>query len=188
MRKIVAALFMVAGVTLMAAPALAAKNNPHQEEIDGCDHGHTGKACKPDPQPTHGKDCVKHGKHGGINEDHCATTTTTQPPITTTTLPVTTTTQPVTTTTVGNTTITQPVVTSTTQSPTVTISGTTVAAPKTSETPTPTLAVTPGSLAKTGTASDILIGAGFGLILFGIGTWMLSKISATPLWSKKTKV
>lgn len=82
-----------------------ATGNPHLEEQDGCDHGHTGKECKPDPQPTHGADCETHGNHGGINEDHCLnttiTTTTTAPSSTTTT---TTTTSPTTTTTVGSTT------------------------------------------------------------------------------------
>lgn len=50
------------------------KPNPpaHQEEADGCDHGATGKACRPDPQPDKGKECQVHGNHGGINEDHCA--------------------------------------------------------------------------------------------------------------------
>jgi hypothetical protein len=116
MRKIAAAM-IVAGISLFAVtPALAAPHNPHQEEQDGCDHGHTGKPCRPDPQPDHGKDCVKHGKHGGINEDHCASTTsTTQPPTTTTTQPeVTTTTVPEVTTT------TQPEVTTTTEPPAVT--------------------------------------------------------------------
>lgn len=52
----------------------------HAEEADGCDHGATGKPCRPDPQPEHGKDCVKHGNHGGINEDHCSGGTTTDDP------------------------------------------------------------------------------------------------------------
>ncbi len=60
----------------------------HIEELDGCDHGHTGKACKPDPQPLHGAECLTHGQHGGVNEDHCAATPTTT---TTTTLTLTTT-------------------------------------------------------------------------------------------------
>ena len=43
---------------------------------DPCDHGlgdWNGNAgpCKPDPQPDRGKDCEKHGKSGGVNEDHC---------------------------------------------------------------------------------------------------------------------
>lgn len=47
---------------------------------DPCSHGNTGKPCKPDPQPTNGKDCDKHGNNGGVNEDHCAGVTT--PPTT----------------------------------------------------------------------------------------------------------
>lgn len=33
-------------------------------------HGKNSVPCRPDPQPSHGKDCLKHGK-GGVNEDHC---------------------------------------------------------------------------------------------------------------------
>lgn len=65
-----------AGVGI-AAPAMA--SDPHHEEIDGCDHGATGKECRPDPSE-HGKDCDVHGNHGGVNEDHCETTTTTTGP------------------------------------------------------------------------------------------------------------
>jgi hypothetical protein len=64
---------LVLGLTVVfvgAHSAHGATKNPHHEEQDGCDHGNTGKACRPDPSP-HGKDCDKHGKHGGINEDHC---------------------------------------------------------------------------------------------------------------------
>ena len=57
----------------------------HIEELDGCDHGATGKACRPDPQPQHGKDCEVHGRHGGVNEDHCSATTVTTGTIPTTT-------------------------------------------------------------------------------------------------------
>src|ERR1700752_1112350 len=93
MRKTLAIACIALGTIFVAAsPVLAAKDDPHQEETDGCDHGHTGKDCKPDPQPDHGKDCDEHGNHGGVNEDHCApTTTTTQPPTTTKTKPPTTT-------------------------------------------------------------------------------------------------
>lgn len=55
----------------------------HHEELDGCDHGATGKVCKADPQPTKGKDCLTHGNHGGVNEDHCLTTDTTNTTVTT---------------------------------------------------------------------------------------------------------
>lgn len=74
---------------LAFTPAYATGN--HHEQSDGCDHGNTGKDCKPDPQPDHGKDCDEHGNHGGVNEDHClptsTTTTMTVPPTTTTTFP-----------------------------------------------------------------------------------------------------
>lgn len=67
------------------AAALAASGgghgDPHHEQADGCDRGATGKPCKPDTQPDKGKDCVTHGNHGGVNEDHCNGTT----PSTTTT-------------------------------------------------------------------------------------------------------
>lgn len=78
----------------VAAPAavLATQLDPHQEEADGCDHGATGKPCRPDPSE-HGKDCEVHGNHGGVNEDHClSVTTTTIGTITSTTLPTVTTT------------------------------------------------------------------------------------------------
>ncbi|CAN5293873.1 hypothetical protein BH18ACT12_BH18ACT12_01200 [soil metagenome] len=51
-----------------------------------CSHGNTGKECKPDPQPEHGKDCDEHGPYeGGVNEDHCLGQTTTTVETTTTT-------------------------------------------------------------------------------------------------------
>lgn len=47
---------------------------------DDCSHGNSNKPCKPDPQPSHGQDCLDHGVARG-NEDHCSpapgTTTTT---------------------------------------------------------------------------------------------------------------
>lgn len=47
-------------------PAAVASNH----KFPDC-HGKNSVPCRPDPQPSHGKDCLKHGK-GGINEDHCA--------------------------------------------------------------------------------------------------------------------
>lgn len=47
------------------------QTTPHAEEADGSDHGATGKPAKDDPNPGKGKDCVQHGNHGGVNEDHC---------------------------------------------------------------------------------------------------------------------
>lgn len=79
----------VSGV--MAATALADKP-PAPPGKDPCSHGNTGKPCRPDPQPDRGKDCEKHGKEGGVNEDHCRGETT--PPPTTTEPPVTTTEPP----------------------------------------------------------------------------------------------
>lgn len=87
----------LSGLSVLAvSPALATNTDPHHEEADGCDHGATGKDCRPDPSDA-GKDCEVHGNHGGVNEDHCVTTTTPSAPsetTTTTTQPVTTTTPP----------------------------------------------------------------------------------------------
>lgn len=82
-RRYAASALLASGLILIASPAWAG----HGEERDGCDHGATSKPCRPDPQPTNGKDCEAHGNHGGINEDHCSpspTTTTVTPSPTTT--------------------------------------------------------------------------------------------------------
>lgn len=91
---------LAAGLTLAMTQTLAAATShladppvvpQHVEEADGCDHGATGKPCRPDPQPDHGADCLVHGNHGGVNEDHCeeesstSTTITAPPPTPTTT-------------------------------------------------------------------------------------------------------
>lgn len=85
MKRIIGATLLAVSIALIPAAANAAPKDPHQEETDGCDHGHTGKPCKDDPQPDHGKECEVHGNHGGVNEDHCdeqePTTTTTAPPL-----------------------------------------------------------------------------------------------------------
>lgn len=109
MKRLVFGLFIGLTITLLAVPGSATNNDPHHEEQDGCDHGNTSKPCRPDPQPDHGQDCVEHGNHGGINEDHCLVTTTTTRPNETTT---TTTAPPATTTTT-----TQPPTTVTTEPP-----------------------------------------------------------------------
>jgi hypothetical protein len=49
-----------------------------------CGHGNSGKPCRDDPQPEHGKDCQAHGNQGGVNEDHCGGVTAPEPPPTTT--------------------------------------------------------------------------------------------------------
>jgi hypothetical protein len=60
------------GVLGMASAGLAA-DPPGQRP---CNHGNSGKECKPDPQPEHGAECVEHGPHeGGVNADHCLSST-----------------------------------------------------------------------------------------------------------------
>ena len=68
------------------AAGFAASSAPPPGQGD-CSHGNTGKVCKPDPQPEHGKDCDTHGNAGvgGVNEDHClGTSPTTSTDVTTT--------------------------------------------------------------------------------------------------------
>ena len=62
--------------------AIALGGNPPGQ--DPCSHGATGKPCRPDPQPEHGKDCEHHGNKGGVNEDHCGPATTDTTPTDTT--------------------------------------------------------------------------------------------------------
>lgn len=70
----VATVMVVASAPMAFGSAQAAGNsdNAHWNFEDGCAHGATKKPCKEDPQPTKGKDCLRHGNWGGINEDHCA--------------------------------------------------------------------------------------------------------------------
>lgn len=73
---------------VLGGVAAYATGGPHWNEADGCNHGNSHKPCRPDPQPSHGKDCLVHGNHGGINEDHCGSTgTPTTPTGTPTTTP-----------------------------------------------------------------------------------------------------
>lgn len=133
--------------------------NDHNEEGDGCDHGHTGKECRPDPND-HGKDCLIHGHHGGVNEDHC-TTTTTHPVTTTTTRP--TTTSSTTSTTVkptGSTTTTVPNVTTSTTA--LTTSNTTVSVGG--------VAQNPSDLALTGSTAEPILA--LGLLFIAAGLWV----------------
>ncbi len=87
MRRIATILFAVGTIFVAASPAFATAKTD-------CHHGNSNKPCRPDPQPTHGKDCThpSKGNPAGINQDHCtggvpSTTTTTLPETTTTTLP-----------------------------------------------------------------------------------------------------
>lgn len=91
MKRTLVYLSSIAVLALGVGASFALAGNPHgtppgQGE---CSHGATGKECKPDPQPDHGKDCEKHGKNGGVNEDHCKGETTTTPTTPTDTTPTT---------------------------------------------------------------------------------------------------
>lgn len=170
------ALIMLAGAATMfvSASSYAAKDDPHQEETDGCDHGATGKECKEDPSEK-GKDCEKHGRHGGINEDHCTSTTTTtarQGSTTTTTSGgVTTTTLPArTTTTLPGTGTVVPDFTGPASTPTPAGPGGVAEVPRTTAPPA-------DDLATTGASSMALVAVAGGLLLFGAG---LRKVTRQP--------
>jgi hypothetical protein len=65
-------LLIAGGVTAALADSGNGNGPPASPPGQGeCEHGNSGQACKPDPQPDHGKDCDEHGKQGGVNEDHC---------------------------------------------------------------------------------------------------------------------
>lgn len=78
MKTILLYLSAITVLALGVGASFALAGNPHGEPPGqgDCSHGATGKPCKPDPQPEHGKDCEKHGKNGGVNEDHCKPPTT----------------------------------------------------------------------------------------------------------------
>ena len=73
--KRIAGTIMVAGILTFGAMPLVASSATaapgHSEQMDGSDHGNSNKPAREDPQPNKGKDCMKHGNWGGINEDHC---------------------------------------------------------------------------------------------------------------------
>jgi hypothetical protein len=69
MKRGVAVLALVAGALLLFQGVTASAGTGYG--TGDCHHGNSNKPCKEDPQPTHGKDCLKHGKHGGENQDHC---------------------------------------------------------------------------------------------------------------------
>jgi outer membrane biosynthesis protein TonB len=78
------------GVLFVAGVGAAAAGNGKPETPPGqgeCEHGNSGKPCRDDPQPDHGRDCEQHGNQGGVNEDHCGGTTAPEPPATTVTPP-----------------------------------------------------------------------------------------------------
>ena len=69
MRK---ALVVLASAIFFGVSCFAIAANAANHKFPDC-HGKNSVPCRPDPQPSHGKDCLKHGK-GGINEDHCVRT------------------------------------------------------------------------------------------------------------------
>jgi len=70
MKRTVAILALAAGSVLLLQGVTAASPGIGQGP---CHHGNSNKPCRPDPQPSHGKDCQQHGKNGGGNQDHCIT-------------------------------------------------------------------------------------------------------------------
>jgi cell division septation protein DedD len=69
------------GVAAVAADHGNGKGNGPPATVPGspgddCSHGNSGKDCRPDPQPEHGKECDDHGNARG-NEDHCGPVDTT---------------------------------------------------------------------------------------------------------------
>jgi|SRR6266568_3598095 len=68
MKRTIAVLALAVGAVLLVQGVTTASPGIGQGP---CHHGNSNKACKPDPQPSHGKDCEKHGKNGGENQDHC---------------------------------------------------------------------------------------------------------------------
>jgi LPXTG-motif cell wall-anchored protein len=76
MKRTVAVMALVAGALLMLQGATASAGIGQGP----CQHGNSNKACREDPQPTHGKDCQTHGKNGGGNQDHCVPAASTPTP------------------------------------------------------------------------------------------------------------
>jgi hypothetical protein len=68
MKRTVAVLALAVGAVLLVQGVTAASPGIGQGP---CHHGNSNKTCRPDPQPSHGKDCQTHGKNGGGNQDHC---------------------------------------------------------------------------------------------------------------------
>jgi hypothetical protein len=81
--RFVFATLVVVSLGLVAALSPIATATPPGQ--GPCSHGNSDKACRPDPQQTHGQDCAPHGGSGGVDEDHCpgSETTTSADPTTT---------------------------------------------------------------------------------------------------------
>jgi hypothetical protein len=46
-------------------------SSPPGNDGDLC-HGANQESCRPDPQPSHGQDCLDHGNNTDGNDDHCS--------------------------------------------------------------------------------------------------------------------
>ena len=88
MRRAIAILMLAAGALLLVQGVGTAKPGTGQGP---CHHGGSNKPCRPDPQPSHGKDCLHHGGNGKNshanptgnghgNQDHCLPGTSTPTP------------------------------------------------------------------------------------------------------------
>lgn len=180
------AILMFAATLSVLVLAVAASADPPVGGPPGqgeCEHGNSGQTCVPDPQPTHGQDCEEHGNEGGVNEDHCLSTsttvsptTTTQPPSsTTTTTPVTTASEvpPSTTTTSTATTVPTPTETTTTTPVVVTTPvGTTGSQSVTKPVKQPKLTSGSEKLAFTGVEDVVPLAAG-ALVLVSLGSGLM---------------
>lgn len=139
MRK--TAVMMLVAATVFLGGAVAAAKPPTEPPGQGeCSHGNSGQTCVPDPQPDNGQDCEEHGNQGGVNEDHCAPTTTVSSTTTTVTEPTETTTTD--STTVPTTVPSETTTTSVTEAP-----------PTTSEAPTSTTTETDSGTSTTSEGS-----------------------------------
>jgi len=147
MRRAVAVLALVAGAALLFNGATASAGIGQGP----CQHGNSNKACRDDPQPTHGKDCEHHGGKGKSshanttgngqgNQDHCKSGTVTPTP---------------------------------SPSPSSSVGGETVVQGK-------IIKVKPAQLAKTGPMSAST-GAGFALVLLGTGLFVRTYSRKDPV-------
>jgi hypothetical protein len=85
MKRILITLFTVAALAVVGASIGSSTPPPSPPGKDPCSHGNSGKPCRPDPQPDRGKECERHGREGGVDEDHCGRAP--QPPALPTTTP-----------------------------------------------------------------------------------------------------
>ena len=68
------AILVIASISLLAlagASTIRAGEPPFGNDGPAC-HGANQDDCRPDPQPSHGQDCLPHGNNPDGNDDHCA--------------------------------------------------------------------------------------------------------------------